>query len=485
MPLAKTFLPLSLAVSLAAGACLPLNLHAATPAPTSSAINDTRQSEAAFKALARDVYLYAYPLVIMDLTMRQATNVPDAESAPRRAPVNQFAHYREYPGAEAKEVVRFNFDTLYSFAWIDTSKEPMILTLPDGKGRYFLAPMLDMWTDVFAVPGTRTTEGKPGHYAITAPGWRGALPEGVEQIQAPTSMAWLMTRILTNGPADYANVHQFQNGLKLTPLSHWGKNYTPPADQPVSQEIDNETPPLQQINALDGVQLLSRFAELMKTYPPHADDYPILHRMRALGLEPGKDFDTSRFSPAQLQTLRAIAKQSQKELYEVVSTASIGKVKNGWNWTDNLGAYGTDYRRRATVALAGLGANLPEDAIYPNSFVDADGKPYSGQNAYVMRFEAGQLPPAEAFWSLTMYDHEGFQVSNPIHRFAVGSYDDFKYGADGSLELYLQHDSPGQDKERNWLPAPKGNFQIMLRLYSPKPEVLSGAWAPPAVKQVR
>lgn len=483
MSLAKISLPLSLAASLAAGACLAPKLHAAQP--PSSPAHTVSESEAAFRALARDVYLYAYPLVIMDLTMRQATNVPDARSVPRRAPVNQFAHYRKYPAADAREVVRFNFDTLYSFAWIDSSKEPVILTIPDNKGRYFLAPMLDMWTDVFAVPGTRTTEGKPGHYAITAPGWDGQLPEGVERIQAPTSMVWLMTRILTNGPADYANVHEFQDGLQLTPLRHWGKDYTPSDDQPVSRAIDDETPPLQQINALDGVELLSRFAQLLNVYPPHANDYPILHRMQALGLNPGKDFDTSRFTADQLQILRDIAKQAQKELYEVVSKASIGNVRNGWNWANNLGTYGTDYRRRATVALAGLGANLPEDAIYPNSFVDANGQPYSGRHAYVMHFEAGQLPPAEAFWSLTMYDHEGFQVGNPINRFALGSYDTLNYGADGSLRLYLQHESPGRDKESNWLPAPAGNFQIMLRLYSPKPEALNGTWAPPAVRQVR
>jgi hypothetical protein len=482
--LTKTFLPLGLAIGLAAGACLPAHLHAATLAAGTATLADTPSSEAEFRALARDVYLYAYPLVIMDLTMRQATNVADASSVPRRAPLNQFAHFRAYPGAGDKEVVRFNFDTLYSFAWIDTRMEPVILSIPDSQGRYFLAPLLDMWTDVFAVPGTRTTEGKPGHYAITAPGWRGELPTDVERIEAPTSMAWLMTRTQTNGPADYANVHQFQDGLQLTPLSQWGKPYSPPVGQPVRQDVDNRTPPLQQVNAMDGVQLLSRFAELLQSYPPHANDYPILHRMRALGLEPGKDFDTGRFNPAQLQVLRGIAKQSQQELYQLIVTSAVGKAKNGWNWSDNLGTYGTDYRRRAIVALAGLGANLPEDAIYPSSPVDAEGQPYSGENAYVLRFEAGQLPPAEAFWSLTMYDHEGFQVGNPINRFALGSHDALKYGADGSLELYLQHRSPGQDKASNWLPAPKGNFQIMLRLYSPKPVVMSNTWAPPAVKRV-
>jgi hypothetical protein len=473
-------LPIVLAISLFSATSLALTLQAA---PTSEANNAVQLDERAFKELVHDTYMYAYPLVMMDVTMRQAINTPDATSIPRRAPINQFAHYRTYPGADAKEVVRFNFDTLYSLAWIDSSKEPVILTLPESKGRYYLAPLLDMWTDVFAVPGSRTTGNKAGNYAITAPGWEGTLPAGVEQIQAPTAITWLLTRIQTNGPADYANVHTFQDGLKLTPLSAWGTNYKPPVGLAVNKTPDDHTPPQHLVNAMDGLQLLTRFAELLKSNPPHANDYPILHRMRALGLEPGKDFDTSRFTPEQLRVIRDIAKSSQQEIFQAVSTASIGKVKNGWNWTNDLGTYGTNYRTRALVALVGLGANLPEDAIYPNGFADADGKPYSGQNKYVVRFEKDQTPPADAFWSLTLYDKLGFQIANPLSRFALSSHDPLQYNADGSLELYLQHESPGKDKESNWLPAPADNFQIMLRIYSPRPEVINGVWVPPAVKK--
>jgi hypothetical protein len=474
MRLKNLIVPLGFALSYSLGA----NLAAANEQPTKAVVP---LDDAAFAALAHDAYMYAYPLVTMDLTMRQATNTADATSQARRAPRNQFAHYRQYPSADAKEVVRFNFDTLYSFAWIDTQQEPVILTIPDSHGRYYLAPLLDMWTDVFAVPGTRTTAGKPGNYALTGPGWQGQLPAGVEQIKAPTSMVWLMTRTKTNGPADYANVHQFQDGLKLTPLSAWGTDYQAPSALPLDPSIDDQTPPQQQVNAMDGLQLLTRFSQLLKDYPPHYNDYPILHRLQAIGLAPGQTFDPKQFSAKQLQVLRDTAKSSQQELLQAIQHAEMGKVANGWNWADNLGSYGTDYRRRALVALAGLGANLAEDAIYPNGFADADGKPYSGQNNYVLRFEANQLPPADAFWSLTMYDPMGFQVSNPLNRFAIGSYDQLKYGADGSLELYLQQRSPGADKASNWLPSPPEGFQLMLRLYSPKPSMLKGQWQPPAV----
>ncbi|WXL24865.1 DUF1214 domain-containing protein [Ectopseudomonas mendocina] len=313
----------------------------------------------------------------------------------------------------------------------------------------------------------------------------GKLPEGVEEIKVPTSMVWLITRTQTNGPDDYANVHAFQDQLKLTPLSAWGTDYTPPKGLPVRKDPNDQVAPQEQVNAMDGVQLLTRFAELLKLYPPHANDYPMLHRMQALGIEPGKDFDTSRFTPAQLEVIRGMAKNVQQETIKALNTASLGKVKNGWNWSDDLGAYGTRYRVRTLVALAGLGANLPEDAIYPNGFADADGNPYSGKNNYVLRFEKGQIPPADAFWSLTMYDSKGFQIANPIDRFALSSHSKLHYNSDGSLELYLQHKSPGKDKESNWLPAPEGDFQLTLRLYSPRAEMLKGEWTPPAVQKVK
>lgn len=437
-----------------------------------------------FKALVRDAYHYAYPLVLMDITRQQMTNVADASSTPQRAPINQFAHYRQYPDGQSREVVRFNFDTLYSMAWIDVSQEPIILSVPDTHGRYYLAPMLDMWTDVFAVPGTRTTGGKAGNFALAAPGWQGQLPAGVELIHAPTPILWLIGRTQTNGPADYANVHKIQDQYRLVPLSQWGPDYSAPTDLPVDPNVDNRTPPLEQVNRLSGVELFSRFAQLLKKYPPHASDYPILHRLRALGIAPGKDFVTSTLSTEQLQAINATAQAAQEELRQVVRSAAIGSLRNGWNWSGSLGSYGTDYRKRAVVALAGLGANLPEDAIYPNAFVDADGKPLSGENAYVLRFEPGQLPPVDAFWSLTLYDQAGFQIANPLERFALGSYDALTLGADGALELRIQHQSPGKEQEPNWLPAPSGNFQLMLRMYSPQPQVTNGQWQPPAIRKI-
>lgn len=434
-------------------------------------------------AIARDAYLYAYPVVSMETTMRQATNVPDAASVNMRAPANQFAHARAYPRDDEKDVVRFNFDTLYSFAWIDLAQEPVILTVPDTQGRYYLLPMLDMWTDVFAVVGSRTTGTRAGNYVIVPAGWTGVLPDGVVKIVAPTPVIWIVGRTQTNGPADYANVHKIQDGYKLTPLSHWGRQYTPPKALATDASIDNKTPPLVQVNDLDGVTMLKRLAELLGKYPVHANDYPILFRLRALGIEPGQPFDVSRLDP---QTISIINKAAKDALNQMpVAMTKAGDKVNGWNiGRENMGTYGTSYSQRANIALGGLGCNLPEDAVYPVAFVDGEGKPLSGANKYVLHFKKGQLPPANAFWSITMYDKDGFQIPNPIKRYALGDRDNLVYNADGSLDIYLQVESPGKDKEANWLPAPKAEFQPTMRLYSPRAEVLDGSWAPPPINKI-
>ena len=436
--------------------------------------------------IARDAYIYAYPIVTMDVSMRQSTNVPDAKTVPLRAPVNQFAHARNYPRAEDRDVVRYNFDTLYSPAWLDLGPEPIVLSVPDTAGRYYLLPMLDMWTDVFSVVGSRTTGTKAGNFVLVGPGWSGSLPDGLTTIVAPTRIIWILGRTQTNGPADYANVHKVQDGYKLTPLSQWGKTYNPPASTPTDAAIDNKTPPLVQVNKMDGVALLSRFAELAGNNPPHPNDYPIVFRMKQMGLEPGKPFDASKLDPALVQTINAAAKDALADLVQSgKSGAGIGLHVNGWFYqTSTVGTYGTAYKLRGMGTLIGLGVNLPEDAVYPASFVDGNGKAYSGANRYVLHFDKGRLPPANAFWSVTLYDKDGFQAPNGLNRFALGDRDKLKFNADGSLDIYIQNEAPGADKEANWLPAPKDEFNLAMRLYSPRREALDGPWTPPPVKKV-
>lgn len=435
--------------------------------------------------IARDAYVFAYPIVTMDVSMRQSTNVPDAKTIPLRAPVNQFAHARTYPRAEDRDVVRYNFDTLYSPAWLDLAPEPIILSVPDTAGRYYLLPMLDMWTDVFSVVGSRTTGTKAGNFLLTAPDWNGTVPDGMIRITAPTATIWILGRTQTNGPADYENVHKVQDGYRLTPLSQWGKTYEPPTGVATDPAVDDKTSPVVQVNKMDGVALLGRLATLMAKNPPHSNDYPILFRMRQIGLEPGKAFDAATLDPDLVKTINSAAADALKDLEQSgKSGAGIGLHVNGWFYqTSTVGTYGTAYKLRGMGTLIGLGVNLPEDAVYPASFVDSDGKPYSGANRYVLHFDKGQLPPAGAFWSVTLYDKDGFQVPNGLNRFALGDRDKLTFNADGSLDIYIQNGTPGPDKEANWLPAPAAEFNLAMRLYSPQRAALDGSWTPPPVKK--
>ena len=432
--------------------------------------------------LATDAYIYGYPLVTMEMTRRIMTNV--AAPAGTRAPMGQFARIREYPSAAFRDVTAPNADTLYTIAWADVGKKPWVLSLPDMKGRYYLFPMLDGWTSVFQVPGARTTGTGAQTYAITGPGWKGTLPAGVKEYKSPTSLVWMLGRIYCTGtPEDYAAVHALQDQCKLVPLSAWGKDYTPPAAT-VDPKVDMKTAVREQVNALDAVSYFTLLAELMKTNPPVAADTAAVARFARIGLVPGQDFDKSKLNADFVARIPHIA--FDRIMLQLKLGKSVKNV-NGWLYDTVTGLYGTDYLNRALVTAIGLGANRPQDAIYPMSMKDANGSDYDGKNKYVMRFPKGQLPPVKGFWSLTMYDADFFFVANPINRYSISARQKLKANADGSTDLYIQNESPGADKESNWLPAPKGKFQLMLRLYWPSetpPSIINGTWSPPPAKKV-
>ncbi len=430
-----------------------------------------------------EAYQYLYPLIMMDVTRRVMTNYePDAK--PAMGPMNAFHHMREFPPADFREVVRPNFDTLYSTAWLDLTKEPIIVSAPDTQGRYYLLPMLDMWSDVFAVPGKRTSGTKAKHFAVVPQGWKGKLPKDVERIESPTPYVWLLGRTQTNGPKDYEAVHTVQDGYAITPLSQWGKK-PQSAKAVIDPKVDMKTPPLMQVNTMPAAQYFNYGAELMKLNPPHVTDWSTVERLKRIGIEPGKRFDFDKAAPVVKTALQRATEDGLKLMKDKIPT--MARVANGWQMnTDTMGVYGNYYIKRAIIAMIGLGANQPEDAIYPVNIADADGKPLDGTGKYVLHFSKDELPPMNAFWSITMYDANGFQVANPINRFAIGDRDALKYNADGSLDIVIQHESPGNDKESNWLPSPSdGKLGITMRLYAPKAQALDGRWAPPAVKKVQ
>jgi hypothetical protein len=433
-------------------------------------------------AIGVDAYLYFYPLITMDLTRLQFTNVEPGKE-PMKGPINTFVNIPTYPPADLKIVVRPNFDTLYSVAWLDLTKEPLVVSVPDTGGRYYLLPMLDMWTDVFASPGWRTTGTQAGNFLVAPPGWTGTVPSDFVRITAPTPYVWIIGRTKTDGPADYDAVHKIQTGYKVTPLSQWGKP-SAPVEVKIDPTVDMKTPPKTQVDTMAAGKFFAYAAELLKLHPPHVTDEPMIARLKRIGFEVGKSFEIDNIDPSVKKALETVPEDAQKLMAWKVPT--LARVSAYWSMnTDTMGVYGNYYLKRAIVAQAGLGANVPEDAIYPLNLGDETGKPLDGANKYTIHFDKGTTPPVEAFWSITLYDPEGFQVANPLSRFAVSSWMPFKYNPDGSLDLYFQNESPGSDKEANWLPAPKGTFNLTMRLYAPKSDALTGKWNPPPVMKVQ
>jgi hypothetical protein len=428
--------------------------------------------------LGTQVYIYGYPLVIMDSVKQVMTNVAAPEGF--HAPLGQFAHMRQYPDASFKGVVKPNVDTLYSFAWLDLSKEPYILSLPDERGRYYSMEMLDGWTNVFAAPGKRTTGTKAQKFIITGPSWHGKLPSGVTEIKSPTNTVWLIGRTYCRGtPKDYQIVQAIQDNYKLVPLSAFGsRNYLPPPGK-VDPNIDMKTPAWGKIGQMDAASFFQALAEALKTTPPRPEDADLVDKMAKIGIIPGQNFDMSRLYPIVAKGLQGAPKAALQKIMEHGKNATLNV--NGWTFTRETGDYGTDYLQRAYIAATDLGANRPQDLLNLLTELDGTGKALEGIHHYTLHFPKGRTPPVNGFWSLTIYNQEQHFVPNPLNRYMLNSFSKFKYNKDGSLDLYLQKDSPGKIREANWLPAPDGKFVLILRLYWPTQAALDNTWTPPAI----
>lgn len=429
--------------------------------------------------IATDAYLYFYPLVLMEMTRRVMTNSAFGEKV-ARGPMGAFVHTRSYPPGNFKTVVRPNFDTLYSTAWLDLTAEPYVIAVPAIHDRFFMLPVYDMWTEIFASPGTRTHGSRELTFALCGPGWRGELPAGIARIDAPTTLVWMIGRTETRGEGDYPAVHEIQDQLRLAPLSTW------PAFAPLpfakDESVDMKTPPPAQVQNMSATEFFTLASELVTTNPPHPTDWGMCARLARTGFVVGERFDLTLVpSSVRLayETSRPRAERQMRQRFE-----TIVPFVQGWTTMADLGVWGNAYLKRAMIATFGLGANPPEESIYPNLRRDADGRALDGASRYLLRFESGRLPPVDAFWSITVYDPRGYQVENEIGRFALGDRDDVLYGADGSLELLLAHERPGDEWEPNWLPVPEGPFEVTMRLYLPRDEALTGEWNPPPARRL-
>jgi hypothetical protein len=416
-------------------------------------------------------YAYGFPLVMMDVTRQVMTAAPG--SGEYAAPIGQFHRIRDFVDPDFKNVVRISRNSLWSTAWLDLDAEPVIFSHPATGGRYLVAQVMDMWTDNFASTGTRTTGEKPGDCLIAGPRWHGTAPAGVEATyRCDTRYAWVLVQIAAADAGDFPEVHALQDGLKITPLSAWETGYTPPAQVPVDPAVDTSATPFDQVRLMDGPAFFQHLAAAMKDNPPRPADRPMLRRLARIGLDPRQDFDADRVDPA---TAKGLSRAARK-VWGMLETAPYQmKGVNGWLLPLNLGRYGTDYNTRAFVAFVGLGALWSEDAVYPSAFTDVDGRPLDGARAYRLHFgKDGLFPSRSGVWSISAY-RENFYVRNPIGRYGITSGMPLDYNADGSLDVYIQARSPGPDREANWLPCPPGGpFNVTIRVYQPKQEMLDG-----------
>lgn len=447
----------------------------AAPSPAAPAARDPAAS-------AEDAALYALPLVVMDLTREQFFSDPvSADAAP-----GQFLHIPILANPTFRSVVRPNVDTLYSAAWLDLGAEPVLLSLPPSDGRYYLIQCMDAWTNVFAAPGIRTLGNRAARYAIVGPTWRGEVPPGVEVLRAATRMVWVLGRVYVRDAADLPAARAFQRKLDLRPASRAGDasftGASPHPPGPTPRRIMRD-----RLHDLGAEAFYERFTRLTVDNPPAADDAPFVRSVLApLGVAPGAAIHWASLPEA---NRRALSDGLARTLAALSDRAQLDRQRpvqpTGWSSlaaTVAQGTYGTSYRVRAAVAAVGLGANLRADAVYLNANIDGNREPLDGSKRYRLRFAPGQAPPVRAFWSITLYDEQGYLIPNPAERHAVKSGDALTREADGSIVLLLQPDDPGPDHRASWLPTPpQRRFELSLRAYWPDAALLDGAWTPPAV----
>ncbi|MGA2792926.1 MAG: DUF1254 domain-containing protein [Roseiarcus sp.] len=458
--------------------------------------------------IARLAYIYGLPCYEVARLRYRALSLP-RKGGPLRP--NTFLHTRALSTPATAVVTAVNSDTLLSRAWIDLSRGPLIIHLPDTADRYYSLALMDVFTNNFAVPGRRTTGTAAGRFLLAGPQWDGAAPAGMKAIRAPTNAVWALVRILVDGPGDVAAVHAIQDQFAI---SRWGA----PSDA-ASWSRDPLSLPVQPLDNAKPLIFFDVLNAMLTENPPPARDGAVLDRLRAIGVGPSLRFSRQDFAPPQLEALRrglasardmigaqagfrtlapqragfghwpsdALLAQLRGPI-DASRRPTPGDRRLGWSGPlGDVGNFGADYLLRAQCALAGLGLLPREEAMYFSTATDAIGAPLNGRNRYVLRFPPAGLPPVDAFWSLTIYqtdeNNRRWLAPNPIDRYSLGSRkSDLRYGGDGSLEIFIQHVAPTGGEE-NWLPAPDAPFLLTLRAYQPRRALLEGRFSIPEVQR--
>ena len=448
-----------------------------------------------------DIATLAYIWGFSPVTMKRQFDFVTSPNVPPvgvgRGPANTITCARNLQNASSTDVVSPNSDTLYCFVHFDLKKEPVVLVVPAiPADRYHTFEFLDAYTNVFAYLGTRATGSNGGTYLIAGPDWKGQVPQGMTKIWSPTNLAWLINHILVKDPSDLANVHAIQDKIIVKPLSVFqGKTVAANTQQPststanASSSSSKQVPigPQPYLIAPTGIKIYDEIGKAMIGNPLNPPDPALVTKLASIGIGPGKTPSTEAND-----TIKAALQTGITEGQKMIDArvANIGNKVNGWLTVSEAGVFGTDYLLRAAVTQIALGSHIAQEALYPVTFTDIEGKPLTGANNYTIHFNAGQTPPVNAFWSITMYNNKSLFVDNPINRYKIGKYTEgLKNNTDGSLDIYIQHANPGADKESNWLPAPatsvSNTFSIVMRTYLPGEQVLNGTWTPPPVMRTR
>lgn len=453
---------LALLAATAGAACNTSSPQPATQAPAPAPSDETRD-------ITAEAYVYAYAMLENYKTMYQ--QAVDASFPGYVGGFNRFRHYSQPFTPDDRDIVTPNNDTPYSWAWLDLRAEPIVLSIPAApEPRYAVNQWFDLFTHNFAYTGVRATGRQAGDYVFAGPDWKGTVPSGLRVFRSETQFIGTLTRTGLSGPADTRAVQAFQAKYKLTPLSTFTGQTAPPSAVEVKWPKWDE----QKARSVDFIGYLNF---LMTFAPPAPSEQALMARFAKIGIGAGRPFNAALLDPAMRSTMEEAVSKAQKDIEDRVAqtTSSTGL----FGTREQLGS---DYiMRRAIGAAIGIYGNSPEEAIYGAYQAGADQKPLEGARKYVIRFEPGQLPPVNLFWSLTMYNlPQRLLVANPIKRYSIGDRTaGLKTGADGSLEIYLQHDAPGGAKDANWLPTPSGPFFMVLRMYGPKDTLIKGEWKRP------
>jgi hypothetical protein len=471
------------------------------------------------KDIATLAYIWGFPLVTTERQFNFVTN-PNVPPGPGRGPANSISCARDLLNASFTDIVSPNSDILFCFTQFDLKNEPVVIVVPPIADRYYSFAFLDAYTNVYAYIGQRATGTLGGGtYLVAGPDWNGQVPPGMTKIWSPTNLAWSIDRIFVKGPSDLPNVHAIQDRIIVKPLSVFlgGNTTTDNSASSITSATSATTNtttasntnttqtnstyyyitssssfkqtipigPQPSLIAPTGIKLYDEIGAAMVGNPPNPPDPALVSKLASIGIGPGKTPSKDANDTIRVALQTGIT-EGQKMIDQKV--ANLGLVNDGWHVDAQLGVYGTDYLSRAAITQFGFGANTPQEAFYTGAFTDIQGRPLSGANNYLIHFKQGQTPPVNAFWSITMYNNKSLFVDNPINRYSIGKYTEgLKNNTDGSLDIYVQHTNPGKDKESNWLPAPSeeeggGEFNLVMRLYLPQPQVFNGTWQYPTVQ---